>query len=123
MPGTPLTVPDIVGYVLEHTDEDDLRCIADALKSRHLMLRQEAAAVVRPGARITIRNIKPKYLDGLTGTVTAIELSGRTRSAVVSLDVRSTRELATSRAYAFLADRDSHDIGGIPLVCCHVTGT
>lgn len=117
-----LELPDVVGYVLERADENDLDGIAQAMKSRRNLLREKAAAAVTVMATVTIADISPKYLNGLTGIVKEIVNGRGQRHATVTLDKASTSTLAFSAAkYSYLVGRDSHDLTGVPLSCCKVT--
>jgi hypothetical protein len=114
-------LPDVVGFVLERADENDLDSIAQAMKSRHGILREKAAAAVTEQATVTIRGIKPKYLTGLSGVVKEIVNGRGTRLATITLDKASIDTLAySSTRYAFLAGCDSYDLSGVPLSCCKV---
>jgi len=122
MSTAPLELSDVVGYVLESADENDLDGIAQAMKSRRNILRVKAAAAVTEKATVTIDGISPKYLNGLSGVVKEI-VNGRGQHATVTLDKASTHKLAfSSDKYGFLAGRDSYDLTGVPLSCCKVTG-
>lgn len=118
---TDLTAHDLITFVLNQAGEDDLDALADAARRRRDALRAIAAAAVSEGNRVTIRDISPKYLNGLTGTVKTIETIRKKRCAVVTLDKDSTQKLALSSArYDWLFNQDSHDLPGIPLSCCKV---
>lgn len=123
MPAPALSLPDIVGYVLDQADENDLDRIAQAMASRRSLLREKAAAAVTVGATVTIDGIRPRYLVGLVGTVKEITTGRGKRLATVTLTKQSTQTLAfASDRFAFLAGQDcTHDLTGIPLSCCKVT--
>jgi hypothetical protein len=123
MSTAPLALPDIVGYVLEQADENDLDGIAEAMASRRRLLREKAAAAVTVGAPVTIADIRPKYLVGLVGTVKEITTGRGGRIATVTLTKQSTQTLAfTSGKYASLAGQDTtYDLTGVPLSCCKIT--
>jgi hypothetical protein len=111
----PVELPDVVTFVLERADENDLDSIAQAMNRR----RQELRVIV--DATVTIGDITPRYLAGLSGVVKAIT-PGRVRYVTLSLDQASTNKLAGSATtYAHLAGRDSYDLAGVPLSCCTVT--
>ncbi|QFZ20516.1 hypothetical protein [Saccharothrix syringae] len=120
----PTTVPelrDVVGFVLEHADKNALDHITQAVKSRHDVLREKAAAEITENATVTIRGISPKYLNGLSDVVKEI-IRGRGKPhATVTLDKASTDTLAfSSTKFGHLAGRTSYDLTGVPLSCCEV---
>jgi hypothetical protein len=114
-----LTRTDLIRFVLDQADEADLDALGEAARQRRTSLRAITAAAVKEGAPVKIRDIKPKYLNGLTGTVKAIETIRAKRCAVVTLDRDSTQQLAIASAkYASLINHDSYDLTGVPLSCC-----
>ncbi|GAA2783029.1 hypothetical protein [Saccharopolyspora taberi] len=122
MSASVLTSSDVVGFIQERADEHDLTTVIEAVKARRQMLRDQAAAAVKPGLEVVIDDISPKYLQGLRGVVKSID-SGRKRRAVVTLDRESTTTLGlASSKFGFLVGRDSYDLDGIPVTCCKVTG-
>lgn len=121
---TDLTAQDLITFVLNQASEGDLDALFDAARRRRDALRAIAAAAVSEGDTVTIRDISPKYLNGLTGTVKTIETIRNKRCAVVTLDKDSTQKLAlSSTKYDWLFNHDSHDLPGIPLSCCKVTSS
>lgn len=121
MSSTPRTTPDLVRYVQEHADARDLAALDEAVKSRRRILQMEAAEAVNEGAAVTLRDIKPEHLAGLTGVVKSIDRAARERHAVVTLDEKSTQALRRSGPdYDFLRDGDTFDVVRVPLTCCAV---
>lgn len=119
---TDLTTKDLITFILNQADEAALDALFEAARRRRDALRAIAAAAISEGDTVTIRDISPKYLNGLTGTVKAIETIRNKRCAVVTLDKDSTQKLALSSVkYDWLFSHDSHDLPGIPLGCCKVT--
>ncbi|GAA2679065.1 MULTISPECIES: hypothetical protein [Actinosynnema] len=120
----PTIVPelrDVVGFVLEHADKSALESITQAVKSRHGVLREKSAAEVTENATVTIRDISPKYLNGLSGVVKKIVRGHGKPHATVTLDKVSTDTLAfSSTKFGHLAGRASYDLTGVPLSCCEV---
>jgi hypothetical protein len=105
----------LITFVLNQASEDDLDTLADAARRRRDALRTIAASAVSESDTLTIRDISPKYLNGLTGTVKTIETIRKKRCAVVTLDQDSTQKLAlSSTKYDSLFNQDSHDLPGIP---------
>ncbi|WP_370973636.1 hypothetical protein [Amycolatopsis sp. cg9] len=113
----------VVAFVLEHAEENDLDAITKATKSRRGVLREKVAAEVTEQAKVTLVDLSPQYLNGLTGVVTTITSGGRgQRRATVTLDKGSTNTLAfSSEKFGHLAGRDSYDLPGVPLSSCKVT--
>jgi hypothetical protein len=108
-------LPDVVTFVLERAAENDLDSIARAMNRRW----QELQVIV--DATVTIGDITPQYLTGLSGVVKAIT-PGHVRYVTLTLDQASKNKLAASSTkYAHLAGRDSYDLAGVPLSCCTVT--
>lgn len=119
-----LTRTDLVRFVLNQADEADLDALIEAARERRKSLRAITASSVKEGATVKLRDIKPKYLIGLTGTVKAIETIRRKRCAVVTLDRDSTQKLAiSSPSHGWLFNHDSYDLTGIPLSCCEMTAS
>ena len=107
MTTAPVELPDVVTFVLKRADENDLVTIAQAMTRR----RQELQVIV--DATVTIGEVTPRYLTGLSGVVKAIT-PGQVRYVTLTLDQASTSKLAASaKKYAHLA--------GVPLSCCTVT--
>lgn len=115
-------LPDVIAYIIDKADESDLDTLTLSIRRRRDALRAVAAAAVTVGASVTIRDVSPKYLNGLTGTVTNIETRARKQIASVELDRESTRRLAlSSTKYAYLIDHRSYELSGVPLACCDVS--
>ncbi|MFH0246382.1 hypothetical protein ACGRHY_29075 [Streptomyces sp. HK10] len=124
----PATVPEqpaptleaAIGFVSLHASQDDLDRIYAAAKQRTKVLREARAAAVTKGVTVRIDNIKPKYLSGLTGTVTDVSQS-RTRTLVtVELDPESTTTLRMASARPIPDGVERYQLTGVPAACCHV---
>lgn len=80
--------------------EDDLRIITDAVNARRESLRkrktQEMLRTLRVGDKVTLTNVKPKYLIGTGGTI----IERRGTKFVVELD-----DYADKRAIARFGGR------------------
>ncbi len=109
---------NLLAFVVNEADADDLDRIIEAIKSRRRTLRDLRAAVVQKGAAVTLDGLSPKALNGLTGSVETI--TGQ--RADVRLDETSTRELAWSRTkFAGPAQSaETYVLHGVPLGCCQV---
>ncbi|MEU7480492.1 hypothetical protein AB0A63_31255 [Lentzea sp. NPDC042327] len=124
MSNSTVNMAGVVSFVLEEADADNLDNLVEAIRSRRQILADIASASLTEGATVTTHNLRPKYLDGLTGAVTTI-VRGRGRGrahATVRLDKASTAELRVrSSKFHHLAGRDSYDLQGIPLSCLKTT--
>lgn len=107
---------EALSYVTDQADVSDLDRLLEAIKRRRRALQAVRAAAVRVGSTVTLDDISPKYLIGLTGAVTTIE---RNR-ATVTLDANSTARLRYSgrRRFYVPADADAFPLTGVPLSCC-----
>lgn len=113
----PLTISDVLSYLHNQADQQDLDSITQASRTRRKALGEQQAAVVRIGLTVRLDGLSPNYLNGLTGTVSS--LAGT--HAQVRLDTASTRKLRTSsRRFHIPADTEEHLLGGIPKACCQV---
>lgn len=116
---TTTALPELVDKIMGTATEDDLTQIEQAVGLRRRALRQVRAAAVTVGATVTITEISPKYLTGLSGTITTID---KGRHASVRLDEESTTTLRFTRQRRFFVRPDvtEYTITGIPLSCCVV---
>lgn len=112
---TATTLADVTSFILTSATQDDIDHIYAATKSRTRTLRDVVAAQVQVGATTTLQGLSPKYLNGLRGTVTAIN---GTRGDVL-LDEESTRNLRYlgARRYHIPAETTQHTLTGGPLSC------
>lgn len=112
----------VLGFVLQEASGDNLDNLVEAIKSRRRILADIAAATLSEGATATTYNLRPKYLDGLSGVVKDIVRNHSKPYATVVLDKASTAELSLSSSkYHHLSGRDSYDLAGIPLSCLKIT--
>lgn len=49
--------------------DEDIDEVLEFLRARKQYLSDKAASALRPGDRVVIRNIKPRYLNGMVGHV------------------------------------------------------
>lgn len=98
-------------------DEPMLDAIREAMKLRHKMIGQQRAASLEIGDVVTLVNLSPKALNGLTGSIK--EFSSMSH-VTVRLDEESTRTLRWSRSRfsAIPAEVDEYPLTGIPASCC-----
>lgn len=112
-----LTTAEVRAFIFA-CDSAALADLQRQIKARHKALRAQAAASVSVGATVTLEGLSPKYLNGLTGTVTSID---RARGSV-TLDEASTQRLRFDGARRFFiaADATEYLLGGVPLGCMRV---
>lgn len=96
----------IIAAILDGSVDDELTAVSQAIQTRKRQLREGQALLNKvtlgPGARVRTKNLKPKYLSGLTGTV--LENQAGKRDIQVQLDLSQ------------YTGRYSHTIG-IPASC------
>lgn len=110
-----ITMQDILAFVLTRAERIELDRINAALNERNRMLRTIAAASVKQGDRVTLENLKPKYLNGLQGVVETLG----DKFAAVRLDGSSTDRLRTVRTWV-PTDSEAWLMEGVPLSSCAV---
>lgn len=120
MPESTPTLQSATDFVLSHATDDDLTRLAAAIKQRRPALASIRTATLTTGVAVRIANVKPKYLDGLTGRIAQID----GKHATVALDADSIDRLRyTSQSrYVVPTEATSFDLRGIPLTCCLPTG-
>ncbi|MFL6124259.1 hypothetical protein [Actinophytocola sp.] len=69
MTSVPEDLSDVVNYVLERADENDLDAIAQAIDQRRRQLQKNTSVVVAVNATVITGNVFPDYLAGLSGVV------------------------------------------------------
>ena len=118
------TLVDIQDFITSQADSEDLSQILGAVKARRASLEIKAAAAVETGARVELHNLRPQYLNGLTGTVKETEGGRGQRRVTVTLDESSTSRLRIDGARRFYVPRDvtSYDLNRVPAACCKVLG-
>lgn len=72
---------DKMGRLIHTANEHELEILISQIRARHETLRgmraQEVLAEVEVGARVELCNIKPKYLQGMKGTVSSVAPNGK----------------------------------------------
>ncbi|MFG2845930.1 hypothetical protein ACGF12_22590 [Kitasatospora sp. NPDC048296] len=92
-----MSLADATRYILTDATEGDLDRMITAIRDRRDALAKIRAAAVTTGSTVTTRNLKPKYLIGLSGTVAAIDGN----RADLDLDEASTDSLRWARQTRF----------------------
>lgn len=76
------TYSDVLNYMSNQATESEARALFDAANARLKVLRAATAAQniasLTPDTRVRTGGLKPKYLNGLTGSVVGVE-GGRVR--------------------------------------------
>lgn len=71
------TFDEAFAYIANEATEEQIRAIFHVGNARIKNLRAVTAAAnianLSPGTTVRLQNLKPKYLNGLTGTVQAVE--------------------------------------------------
>ncbi|WP_019061403.1 hypothetical protein [Streptomyces prunicolor] len=112
------TLATAISFVSLHATQEDLDRIYAAAKERSQALRSTRAASVTTGALIRIDKIRPRYLVGLTGTVTATRTARTKTYATVELDEESTDVLRATGMQYIPTDVKRFSYEGIPTTCC-----
>ena len=112
------TPADVIAFIVARADDTDLANIIGAVNARRKTLRTIAAASVKPGLKVTLSGLSPKYLNGLTGTVKSVE----GQRCTVTLDRDSTDRLSWNARFSHTVQALKHedgtyDFGGIPSSC------
>ena len=114
MPTT--TLSDVLTFIngSERT-EADLTAISNSCHEREGVLRRARAATIREEDSVRLRDLSPKYLNGLTGKVAKGSISGNRCS--VALDAESTEQLSRTggRRFYIPAGTTEYTIYGVPL--------
>jgi hypothetical protein len=111
-----MTIAELLAGIHSLETQHDLDAVFEAYKSRSKALRSVRAAAITLGNKVTIANITPKSLNGLTGVVTAL---GSGTYATVTLDPESTDKLRWGRTSRFVIgpDETEYPLKGIPKSC------
>ena len=96
-----MKIEDLRVALLNGSFDADLKHIKDCINARLEMLALFLERELKPGDRVRIINIRPKYLDGASGTVMGKAEGGRIR---VKLD-KPTRGHATPGVFPSCIER------------------
>lgn len=99
------TLTDVLDFISTKANQDDIERIWEFANKRTHALRDIRSANVRQGSLIRLVNISPKYMAGLSGRVDMI----RGKTATVTLDKASTRELKRQRQNRFYIPPDCEE--------------
>lgn len=80
-----------LNWILSESTEEDLEKIIEAIKQRRARLASVAMSQLKLGQNVTIGQITPKILTGMTGTIRAFSTRGN--RCTILLDEKCTKEL------------------------------
>lgn len=109
-----ITIEDVFEYIHGHADEAELDSLVEAFKARRKALSAKRALGVKKGSKVALTGLKPKYLNGLSGTVETV--SGT--HADVRLNEESTRRLRYSGRQFYVPEGENEYVMAVPKVCC-----
>ncbi|MFB6886721.1 hypothetical protein ACFCY8_38565 [Streptomyces noursei] len=112
------TLLSSIDFISLHATQEDLDRVYAAAKQRTRALREARAASVTKDALIRLANVKPKYMDGLTGKVVDVRHGRSTTKVDIELDPESTNRLRFHRAN-IPDDVERHKLTNVPASVCH----
>jgi hypothetical protein len=105
--------------LIDKANADELDMIVNAAKARRQFLTSTNVGFMKVGTKVSFRNLSPKYLNGLTGTVVAINSTGS--RGTVKLDNDSTERLASTNQSRFYVESGiPYTMVGVPLKACDI---
>ncbi|MEV6421816.1 hypothetical protein [Streptomyces sp. NPDC051662] len=112
LPRTEVRPADLAAYIREHATAEELDILQELCGKRREIVWAVRGSLVRTGTKVEMTNMKPKYLNGLGGTVTRTRKSKKGETlADIALDTQSAARLAKARR-----NGDPTDVvEGIPL--------
>jgi hypothetical protein len=103
-----MNADEIVGYILGSATDDELENIQNAVTIRKDNLARMKAATLKVGTPVVVGgDLRPKYLQGLSGTVLKVN---RTRA-----DIKLSNPSAATLYPRYV--RPGGILPGVPLVC------
>ncbi|GLF98262.1 hypothetical protein [Streptomyces yaizuensis] len=110
--GLPRT-DDYAAYIRDHATQEELDILQALCNKRREIVWAVRGSLVRTGRTVELINMKPKYLNGLVGTVTRTH---KGRKGGTLADIALDAPSATRHARARRAGRGPADvIEGVPL--------
>lgn len=108
------SINDVIGFIAGHAEPEDISSIQAAIKTRHLVLKNQRQAEVSIGDTVETMGLSPKYLNNLVGTL----VTKGSRSTIL-LDRRSTTILKNTGRKRFYIPQDAqeYELSGIPAGC------
>jgi hypothetical protein len=113
------TLSEVLDWIAQ-ADNEDLDVILDMLRMRRQTIAEANTALAKVGMKVTFRNLSPRYLNGLTGTIRAINSTGS--RGTIKLDELSTNRLALTKQNRFHAEvGTTYTMEGVPLSACELS--
>lgn len=106
---------------IEGASESDIDALAEAMRARSSVLREQWEQSIRVGATVVLRELTPESLNGLTGVVKSLITARGQRRVSVLLDVDSTKNLRSqsNRFAATVSPKTKrHLFSGVPMKSC-----
>lgn len=110
-----MNISDVRTWIITSATADDMDAIREAMKTRKELLVDE----IKKGDFILIKDIRPKYLNGLTGKFHGREEGrGKSRGSVM-LDEASTKILRVKGRQRFfiMPSAKEFKLDGLPMTC------
>jgi len=113
------TLSEVLNRIGE-ADNNELDTIMDRARDRRREIAMENSASARVGMKVTFRNLSPRYLNGLVGTIIAINSTGS--RGTIKLDDASTKQLAFTKQTRFHVELGTpYIMEGVPLSACDLS--
>jgi hypothetical protein len=109
---TEISAADCAAYIRDHATPEELDILQPLRNLRREVVWIVRGSLLRVGTTVELINMKPKYLNGLVGTVTSTRKNSKGETfANVALDALSAARLAKARR----AGGPTDVVEGIPL--------
>lgn len=72
-----LKTEDVITAIMNGNVDDDLESIQEAIRARNKVRGDIVRMTITPGTRVRLKNLSPKYLNGLEGTVSTRKRRGK----------------------------------------------
>jgi hypothetical protein len=105
------TLEQVVAFLTGHADNHALDVVFDTAKARRAELARIQASTIRVGATVRTRDVRPKYMSGLTGEVSGIRTRAGRSNAEVLLDEDSSEALRRQGSGAEKYALTDHETG------------
>jgi hypothetical protein len=68
---------DVITAIMNGDVDDELGIIRDAVRQRERAVGEIVRLLIKPGTRVRLKNLSPKYLNGLEATVSTRPQRGK----------------------------------------------
>ena len=113
--GSELTT-EVVTRWISGIDDATVDLVLDALRARNSELMAQRAEDAFEGAFITIRDVTPRFLDGLSGEI--IESDGETVAVLLTTESTGRLRFSGQKVYDLGACK-RFLLEGVPASCCY----